>query len=136
MSKLSIESTPKSGETPISVTNEKFFKDNKSESCDGLYDISHTVTAYVKNTGKVAGAEVAQVCPPPSLRLQRALTDTNVTLALPHLSRLDSQQDAYSQLTRFRKTFPSTRRVQTGHFQTEEQRSLRLVDRQTRMALA
>lgn len=63
MSKLSIESTQKSGPTPVAVTNEKFFKDGKNESCDGLYDISHTVTAYVKNTGKVAGAEVAQVRP-------------------------------------------------------------------------
>ncbi|GAA5871175.1 hypothetical protein JCM16303_001715 [Sporobolomyces ruberrimus] len=61
MSKLSIKSTQKSGRTAVFETNEKFFKDGKNETCKGLYDISHTVTAVVKNTGKVAGAEVAQL---------------------------------------------------------------------------
>ncbi|GAA5901836.1 beta-glucosidase [Sporobolomyces salmoneus] len=61
MSKLSIKSTSKAGRAAVSETNEKFFKDGKNETCKGLYDISHTVTAVVKNTGKVAGAEVAQL---------------------------------------------------------------------------
>jgi hypothetical protein len=63
MSSLSIKSTSKAGPFAISETNEKFFKDGKNETCKGLYNISHTVTAVVKNTGKVAGAEVAQVSP-------------------------------------------------------------------------
>ncbi|GAA5964449.1 hypothetical protein JCM3765_006282 [Sporobolomyces pararoseus] len=61
MSGLAIESTSKAGRAAVSETNEKFFKDGKNETCDGLYDVSHTVTAVVKNTGKVAGAEVAQL---------------------------------------------------------------------------
>lgn len=63
LSSLSIKSTSKSGRAAISETNERFFKDGKNETCKGLYDVSHTVTAVVKNTGKVAGAEVAQVSP-------------------------------------------------------------------------
>ncbi|GAA5879255.1 hypothetical protein JCM16303_003139 [Sporobolomyces ruberrimus] len=61
MSKLSIKSNTKSGRAAVSETNEKFFRDGKNVTCKGLYDISHTVTAVVKNTGKVAGAEVAQL---------------------------------------------------------------------------
>ncbi|GAA6061711.1 hypothetical protein JCM10212_004943 [Sporobolomyces blumeae] len=59
MSNLYAKATAKAGRTAVSETNEKFYKDGKA--CDGLYDISHTVTATVKNTGKVAGAEVAQL---------------------------------------------------------------------------
>ena len=61
MSGLAIESSSKAGRAAVSETNEKFFKDGKNETCKGLYDVSHTVTAVVKNTGEVAGAEVAQV---------------------------------------------------------------------------
>ncbi|GAA5989277.1 hypothetical protein JCM5350_005057 [Sporobolomyces pararoseus] len=61
MSSLSVKSTPKAGRAAVSETNEKFFKDGKNETCKGLYDVSHTVTAVVKNTGEVAGAEVAQL---------------------------------------------------------------------------
>ncbi|GAA6009883.1 hypothetical protein JCM11491_000851 [Sporobolomyces phaffii] len=61
LSDISIKSTAKSGRAAVSETNERFFKDGKNETCKGLYDISHTVTAVVKNTGKVAGAEVAQL---------------------------------------------------------------------------
>ncbi|GAA6009922.1 hypothetical protein JCM11491_000867 [Sporobolomyces phaffii] len=60
-SDISIKLTAKNGRAAVSETNERFFKDGKNETCKGLYDISHTVTAVVKNTGKVAGAEVAQL---------------------------------------------------------------------------
>ena len=62
---------PKSEKVPASVreTNEKLFVDGKEVS--GLYDIAYEVTASVKNTGSVAGAEVAQVRPSPSPGLAR-----------------------------------------------------------------
>ncbi|TNY18660.1 glycoside hydrolase [Rhodotorula diobovata] len=51
----------KSKKMPASVreTNEKLFVDDKEVS--GLYDVAYEVTAQVKNTGSVAGAEVAQL---------------------------------------------------------------------------
>jgi len=61
----------KSEKVPASVreTNEKLFVDG--EEVSGLYDIAYEVTASVKNTGSVAGAEVAQVRPSPSPGLAR-----------------------------------------------------------------
>ncbi|GAA6063791.1 hypothetical protein JCM10212_001361 [Sporobolomyces blumeae] len=58
-SDISASATAKTGRAAVSETNEKLFV--KGKQTDGLYDISHTVTATVKNTGKVAGAEVAQL---------------------------------------------------------------------------
>ncbi|GAA5897096.1 hypothetical protein JCM8208_006169 [Rhodotorula glutinis] len=51
----------KSEKVPASVreTTEKLFVDG--EEVSGLYDIAYEVTASVKNTGSVAGAEVAQL---------------------------------------------------------------------------
>ncbi|GAA5898876.1 hypothetical protein JCM8208_005418 [Rhodotorula glutinis] len=51
----------KSEKVPASVreTNEKLFVDG--EEVSGLYDIAYEVTASVRNTGSVAGAEVAQL---------------------------------------------------------------------------
>jgi beta-glucosidase len=58
-SDLKISSDKKSNKALVRETNEKFFVDGKETK--GLYDYAYTVKATVKNTGSVAGAEVAQV---------------------------------------------------------------------------
>ncbi|GAA5936851.1 uncharacterized protein JCM15063_000080 [Sporobolomyces koalae] len=59
-SDVSTQSTPKAGRTAVFETNEKLYKDGKLASA-GLYDVAQTVSVSVKNTGEVAGAEVAQL---------------------------------------------------------------------------
>jgi len=122
----------KSGRKAVSVTNEKLYKDGEL-SDDGLYNIAATVTAVVKNSGEVAGAEVAQVRSPPSLRLGPPQTDTNAPLALPHFPRFDSQQDARPQPSRFLETFLTTGRVEEGLVRTPQQGYRRLGCRQARV---
>ncbi|TNY17462.1 glycoside hydrolase superfamily [Rhodotorula diobovata] len=59
MSDLAVAANATKVPALVRETNEKFFVDGKQTS--GLYDVAYTVTASVKNTGDVAGAEVAQL---------------------------------------------------------------------------
>ncbi|GAA5934220.1 hypothetical protein JCM3775_006940 [Rhodotorula graminis] len=59
LSGLAVAANATENPAPVRETNEKFFVDGKNSS--SLYDIAYTVTASVKNTGDVAGAEVAQL---------------------------------------------------------------------------
>jgi len=61
LSGLAVAANATANPAPVRETNEKFFVDDKNSS--SLYDVAYTATASVKNTGDVAGAEVAQVRP-------------------------------------------------------------------------
>ncbi|GAA5973727.1 hypothetical protein JCM11641_005103 [Rhodosporidiobolus odoratus] len=58
-SSLKVQRTKKHSPAPVRETNEKLYVNDELTS--GLYDIAYTVKATIKNTGAVAGAEVAQL---------------------------------------------------------------------------
>lgn len=61
VSDVAVTSESEKAYAPVRETKEKFFVNG--EEASGLYDVVYKVSATVKNTGDVEGAEVAQVRP-------------------------------------------------------------------------
>jgi beta-glucosidase len=118
-SDLKISSNKKSNKALVRETNEKFFVDGKVTQ--GLYDYAYTVEATVKNTGSVAGAEVAQVrrLLPFSVLFQSSTLD--LCAALYFLAQVVSSQDARPPAPWLRETFPQSRSEQDRLLRFKEQ---------------